>query len=195
MTMTRDRIEELKRLAEALDGAKWSAEHDFNVHVWGDDGDAVCKTYANLGHTPTGYDEDDVARYIAAANPQTVLSLLALAERALEPQGQALPVVAWLTEWPKDRLRSAGKLVELVEPEQKFAMNHYEPLVRLSDARAYASQLAIPAGLVPEGWLFEPKAHGSWQIHAPSGLKAAVVGFEKSPLAEAMRQLISTLTA
>lgn len=36
--------------------------------------------------------------------------------------------VAWLTEWDKDRIRPAGKIVELEEPAKKWAVNRYHPL-------------------------------------------------------------------
>lgn len=63
--------------------------------------------------------------------------LLALAERALEPQGQALP------ELPEPFDRLVGHPAEGAPVFTADQMHAY--------ARSYASQLALPAGPVPEG--------------------------------------------
>lgn len=154
MTMTRERIEELKRkVAKTTNG--------YMMLVEPEDVDALLalaeralepkEPVLTAGNFPDSAQGQLAQKAAALPLPNYTASKL-----ALEPQGQALPVVAWLTEWPKDRIRNAGKLVELAEPEQKFSMNHYEPLVRLSDARSYASQLALPAGPVPEGFVLVP---------------------------------------
>src|SRR5688572_28934134 len=54
----------------------------------------------------------------------------------------ALPVVAWLTTWNKDRVRGSGSLLSRVEPQPKYDCNQYDPLVRLSDAQAALQALA-----------------------------------------------------
>lgn len=80
---------ELKRLAEAAGGNEWFDDTGVGTfdgaHVWGSDGDAVCRCFTNLGHMPESVDETEVAAYIAAANPATLLALVAHIE-ALERQ-------------------------------------------------------------------------------------------------------------
>lgn len=49
---------------------------------------------------------------------------------------ESLEVVAWLTSWPKDKVRPAGTIVNRQEPKLKFDCNQYSPLVRLSDAES-----------------------------------------------------------
>lgn len=79
-------IEELKRLAEAAGGDAWTSDAPHEVtldrfHVWHADGDAVCACYDNIGHMPEPVDQRDVAAFIAAASPQTVLELIATIQR------------------------------------------------------------------------------------------------------------------
>lgn len=50
------------------------------------------------------------------------------------PEG--LEPVAWLTTWPKDRIRGAGSHLQRQEPLPKWPDNDYYPLVRLSSAQA-----------------------------------------------------------
>lgn len=99
MIMTRDRIEELKRLAEKATQGEWrqcggmtpayrAITSPSGYVVFGMADSTVHTEHGNAINSPNFDEQDANARYIAAANPQTILSLLALAERALEPQGQ-----------------------------------------------------------------------------------------------------------
>lgn len=57
-------------------------------------------------------------------------------EAPREALPEPLKAVAWLTSWPKDRVRPAGSIVSRLEPQQKFDCNKYDPLVRLTDAQS-----------------------------------------------------------
>lgn len=74
-------IEELEALAKSVGGEKWSTETGqgtfVGMHVWHEDGDAVCRVFTNLGHMPEPIMEEDLAQYIAAANPAAILALIA----------------------------------------------------------------------------------------------------------------------
>jgi hypothetical protein len=74
-------IDKLEALAKAAGGEAWSTETGegtFNgMHVWHEDGDAVCRVFTNLGHMPEPVMEEDLAEYIAAANPFVILDLIA----------------------------------------------------------------------------------------------------------------------
>jgi len=80
--------------------------------------------------------QDHVAGSIAHQRMERAeAALLALAERALEPQGQALP------ELPSFEDDDAGR--------KAFVLGY--------NAAIRASQLALPAGPVPDGWQMVPK--------------------------------------
>ncbi|MRT30779.1 hypothetical protein [Herbaspirillum sp. CAH-3] len=124
MTMTRDKIEELKRLAKAADPT--------GVYCGDKEGLRAILERAQ-------------EKLRASIDGATILSLLALAERALAPQGQALPDEHFLAI--RTKLGAEPKNVSLGN---------------LSDAGAIAfgravlaSQLALPAGPVPEDALPE----------------------------------------
>ncbi len=149
MTMTRDKIEELKRLAKREDAT-------FQEY-WG-----IADIMKNDGYS------HGLAEYLDACAPQTILSLLALAERALEPQGQALPELPPL---PDERFLGGDEAYG-------DAVYGYSATDMAAYARAYASQLALPAGPVPEGDALDAQryrkavAHGVIVLH--NGAKACV---------------------
>lgn len=72
-----DKLEELAKLAGA---ERWSTETGVGrfdgMYVWCEDGDAVCRVFTNLGHMPEAVMEEDLAEYIAAANPAVILALI-----------------------------------------------------------------------------------------------------------------------
>jgi hypothetical protein len=73
-------IDKLEALAKAVGGEEWTPTHATTIGlatVWLPDGDSVCKCHGNIGHWPDAIDADDVAEYIAAANPAAILSLIA----------------------------------------------------------------------------------------------------------------------
>jgi hypothetical protein len=74
-------IDALETLAKSSGGEAWSTETGQGtfdgMHVWHEDGDAVCRVFTNLGHMPEPIMEEDLAEYIAAANPAAILALIA----------------------------------------------------------------------------------------------------------------------
>ncbi|WP_420105754.1 hypothetical protein [Herbaspirillum huttiense] len=140
MTITTEKLAELKRRAESLGGVEFKAETgEASFYVWDSEGKSVCKTL-RIGK----WDEPrTVADFIAAANPQTILSLIALAERALQPEeGQALPK-------PENDafMADVKKLVASVLGECYLGKLDEEELA--AKVKKSASQLALPAGPNP----------------------------------------------
>lgn len=77
MTLDLDRLE---ALANAVGGDQWTPTYATRTDlaaVWLPDGDLVCRCYGNIGHWPDPINVDDVAEFIAAANPATILALIA----------------------------------------------------------------------------------------------------------------------
>jgi hypothetical protein len=74
-------IDKLEALAKAAGSEKWSTETGIGtfdgMYVWYEDGDSVCRVFSNLGHMPEPVMEEELAEYIAAANPAAILSLIA----------------------------------------------------------------------------------------------------------------------
>lgn len=74
-------LDELERLAKAAGEETWSTESGVGkfdgAYVWYEDGDSVCRVFSNLGHMPEPVMEEDLAEFIAAANPAMILSLIA----------------------------------------------------------------------------------------------------------------------
>jgi len=134
MIMTRNKIEQLKRLTEALSGIEFKAElGGASFYVLDSEGNPLCKAFC----IEKWYEPRTVAEFIAAANPQTILSLIALAERALQPE--------------------EGQSCEMT-PEQMTAYAQ-----SIADR---ASQIALPAGSVPEGWKLLPKVPDETMLNA-----------------------------
>lgn len=80
--MTNDELHTLKALAEAATPGPWEAGNDIGEgEVYGVDGYAVVGAAAQAW---TRREVDANARFIAAANPQTVLALVAEVERLRE---------------------------------------------------------------------------------------------------------------
>jgi hypothetical protein len=80
-------LEELKKKAEAAGGGQWNATLStdgaiIRAAVCHGDGDVLCECFSNIGHQPDPVFEDDIAQFIAAANPQTVLDLVLELEEA-----------------------------------------------------------------------------------------------------------------
>ncbi len=72
-------LDELERSAKAVGGCAWTPTYATRTdlaRVWLPDGDAVCGCYGNIGHLPEPIDADDVAEFIAASNPATILALI-----------------------------------------------------------------------------------------------------------------------
>jgi hypothetical protein len=203
MTMTRDKIEELKRTAQNA----WPGPWAMNPEPFDNDGTpetivsamdgkaAICVTMDWGKNNPLMREAN--ALHIAACDPQTILSLLALAERALEPQGQALPVatyggmmgqngyIIFSPPWTSDQpipLKQGDKLYaeapadppewqdmstaawsddliwlrrgNEVDGPRPIVHDDYDRYSHWAPCEApsiYASQLALPAGPVPEG--------------------------------------------
>lgn len=184
MTMTREKIEDLKRLADALGGVEFKAElGEASFYVWDSEGKSVCKTL-RIGK----WDEPrTVAEFIAAANPQTILSLLALAERALEPQGQALPKLPDPVDevlcYDQHSNGVAGGLITTSLPAADDYFTADQMVARYNNgcvagyasgfAAGRASQLALPAGPVHVGPVAVGKITGfdeygpmiEWRVH------------------------------
>jgi len=70
----------LQAAAEAAGGKEWTADmpagHHDGFYVWHMDGDAVCRCFDNIGHMPEAVDQEDIAAYIALANPAAILALI-----------------------------------------------------------------------------------------------------------------------
>lgn len=94
-------IEELKKLAAAAGSGQWLATLSngaiTRAAVCHGDGDVLCECFSNIGHQPEPVFEDDIAQYIAAANPQTVLALIAenaAMRQDLERKSSSLAIVS-----------------------------------------------------------------------------------------------------
>lgn len=90
-------LDELERLAKAVGGDAWNSTDASSTNlaaVWLPDGDSVCTCYGNIGHLPEPIDADDVAEYIAAANPATILALTAEVRRLRDQRHELAGVVA-----------------------------------------------------------------------------------------------------
>lgn len=73
-------LDNLERLAKAAGGEEWTPTHATRTDlatVWLPDGDSVCRCHGNIGHWPDPIDADDVAEFIATANPAQILALIA----------------------------------------------------------------------------------------------------------------------
>jgi hypothetical protein len=73
-------IDKLETLAKAAGGESWSTEcgpdGTFDgMHVWGPDGDSVCRVFGNIGNWPEPIDESQVAAHIEANSPKAILEL------------------------------------------------------------------------------------------------------------------------
>jgi hypothetical protein len=81
-------IETLETLARVAGGETWSTETGRGtfdgMYVWYEDGDSVCRVFGNLGHMPEPIMEEELAEYIAAANPAAILELCAEVRRLRE---------------------------------------------------------------------------------------------------------------
>ena len=81
-------LDELERLATEAGAGKWTPTYGVTIEpamVWHEDGDSVCRCFDNIGHQPDAIDGDDIAEYIAAVSPASILALIAEA-RALRAQ-------------------------------------------------------------------------------------------------------------
>ena len=77
--MTPD-LDQLETLAKAVGGDQWTPTYATRTDlaaVWLPDGDLICRCHGNIGHWPDPINADDVAEFIAAANPATMLALIA----------------------------------------------------------------------------------------------------------------------
>lgn len=89
-------LDNLERLAKAAGGEEWTPTHATRTDlatVWLPDGDSVCRCHGNIGHWPDPIDADDVAEFIATANPAQILALIAEV-RALREDLQATKLLA-----------------------------------------------------------------------------------------------------
>jgi hypothetical protein len=79
----------LEALAKAAGSAAWSTacgpDGTFDgKHVWGPDGDSVCRVFGNIGNWPEPIDEAQIAAHIEANSPKAVLELCAEVRRLRE---------------------------------------------------------------------------------------------------------------
>jgi hypothetical protein len=82
-------IDKLETLAKAAGGESWSTEcgpdGTFDgMHVWGPDGDSVCRVFGNIGNWPEPIDESQIAAHIEANSPKAILELCAEMRRLRE---------------------------------------------------------------------------------------------------------------
>ena len=96
--MTLD-LDQLEALANAVGGDQWTPTYATRTEfaaVWLPDSDLVCQCHGNIGHWPDPINADDVAEFIAAANPATMLVLIAevraLRRQSLELLGVVIDV-------------------------------------------------------------------------------------------------------
>lgn len=72
-------LNELERKAKAAGCGEWQMSIDGDEIprsvVMHGDGDILCECYSNIGHQPEAVFENDIAAYIAAANPAVILEL------------------------------------------------------------------------------------------------------------------------
>ena len=192
MTMTREKIEELKRLAEKATQGEWrqcggmtpayrAITSPSGYIVFGMADSTVHTEHGNAINSPNFDEQDANARYIAAANPQTILSLIALAERALRPEEGQFPdavkqlrsaLNAMLTQFGMDEdeysaatFKHARQAIADTEHIPNFEGLYGETAVQNAELRIAigafgmtheqaverASQLALPAG--PVAWV------------------------------------------
>ncbi|TCK39691.1 Ead/Ea22-like protein [Paraburkholderia sp. BL8N3] len=82
--MTVEDHKRLRELAEKAGGDEWTptyATRTDPARVWLPDGDGIAQCFGNAGHMPEPIDADDIAEFVAAANPATVIALLDEIER------------------------------------------------------------------------------------------------------------------
>jgi hypothetical protein len=92
-------LDHLESLAKAAGADAWTPTHATTTSlatVWLPDGDSVCRCYGNIGHQPEAIDADDVAEFIAAANPLAILDLCAEVRRLREAESLVLDYVEGL---------------------------------------------------------------------------------------------------
>jgi hypothetical protein len=82
-------LDKLETLAKAAGGESWSTEcgpaGTFDgMHVWGPDGDSVCRVFGNIGNWPEPIDESQIAAHIEANSPKAILELCAEVRRLRE---------------------------------------------------------------------------------------------------------------
>ena len=73
-------LDKLEALANAAGAGKWTPTYGVTIEpamVWHEDGDSVCRCFDNIGHQPDAIDGDDIAEYIAAVSPASILALIA----------------------------------------------------------------------------------------------------------------------
>ncbi len=104
--LTQERKAELRALAEKATPGPWSYSKSIG-DVAGDDGDLVCELFVNGN-------EDIDGGFIAAANPETILALLAENER-LEAQLSASREV--VTQYHKAIFSAAEKFLQEASDE------------------------------------------------------------------------------
>jgi len=170
MTMTREKIEELKRTAQNA----WPGPWAMNPEPFDNDGTpetvvsamdgkaAICVTMDWGKNNPLMREAN--ALHIAACDPKTILSLLALAERALEPQ---TPMD--VTVYTLERLRGAMTRFGISCGEGgmehfsvKFESHLLEFIRAATDSldklrQAYADLEASQSALEPQGQALPPE--------------------------------------
>lgn len=101
-------IDEIERLAKAAGGDSWTPTYATRTDlaaVWLPDGDSVCRCHGNIGHQPDPIDADDVAEYIAAANPATILALTAELRQLRAEKEQLRTAAQAVLDWTESRHR------------------------------------------------------------------------------------------
>jgi len=159
MTMTKEKLAELKRLAKQATPGEWGfGSYAAGILITAEGRDKHYPIATMNGDWAIPWDSTEESKlafndasFIAAANPQTILSLIALAERALQPEeGQALP----------DGELSLDQLMKVFDMGLGFALCHRDftdtrnAVKKLQEdfkvIQQRASQLALPAGPVGE---------------------------------------------
>lgn len=91
-------LEQIKAAAMAVGGAESGTWQALRYTVMLPDGDCILTAYDSMGAMPEPIHGDDVAAFIAAANPATVLALIERLERAERERDQALEEAAMKCE-------------------------------------------------------------------------------------------------
>ena len=77
MSIDLDKLEELAKAAGADEWTPTLGTRIDQAAIWLPDGDCIAHCFGNIGHHPEPIYADDVAEYIAAANPASILALIA----------------------------------------------------------------------------------------------------------------------
>jgi len=154
-------LDELERLAKAAGAdagiGAWEAS---DCAVWFPDGDGAMRVgeralvgiaHANLGAWPEMVDEEAVAEHIAAACPDTILSLIARIRELTSDRD------SWCNQ-AADRLKDWDDMRQRAEAAEKRIRELEQDAARYQHVRAHGMPKLCPAGFYYHDGVFYPTA-------------------------------------